>query len=195
MVTWTVEYENLSKHVPNPDSLLEFAKNVIKYDKTRLNPTLVIEAAQKVGNDIKIPQLHMGPWSLNLVVVSDDDDKKISLWQKTGQCTGAFLPSGLITTVTKLSKRMLKISLILLPLSPRFVLFICFFVNVLNNSGDFMEEIEAANKEAVESLQSLWFPEIASNNIKTTNVLRDSRDRMTLGVNFAESSMIHAGFS
>nr|GEX14989.1 kirola-like [Tanacetum cinerariifolium] len=57
MVTWTVEYENLSKDVPDPDSLLEFAKNVIKYAETRLNPTLVIEAAQKVGNDIKIPQL------------------------------------------------------------------------------------------------------------------------------------------
>nr|GEZ61897.1 ribosomal protein S5 [Tanacetum cinerariifolium] len=45
--------------VPDPDSLIEFAKNVIKYAETRLNPTLVIEAelAQKVGNDIKMPQL------------------------------------------------------------------------------------------------------------------------------------------
>nr|GEW84916.1 RNA-directed DNA polymerase, eukaryota, reverse transcriptase zinc-binding domain protein [Tanacetum cinerariifolium] len=53
--TWTVEYENLSEDVPDPDSLLVFAKNVIKYAETRLNPTLVIEAAQKVDNDIKIP--------------------------------------------------------------------------------------------------------------------------------------------
>nr|GEY13510.1 ribosomal protein S5 [Tanacetum cinerariifolium] len=58
-MTWTVEYDKLSKDVPDPDSLLEFAKNVIKYAETRLNPTLVIEAefAQKVGNDIKMPQL------------------------------------------------------------------------------------------------------------------------------------------
>ncbi|GKG64589.1 hypothetical protein Tco_0661629, partial [Tanacetum coccineum] len=42
---------------PDPDSLLEAAKNVIKYAEARLNPTLVIEAALKAGNDIKIPQL------------------------------------------------------------------------------------------------------------------------------------------
>nr|GFA24973.1 kirola-like [Tanacetum cinerariifolium] len=56
-VTWTVEYDKLSEDVPDPNSLLEFAKNVIKYVVTRLNPTLVNEAefAQKVGNDIKIP--------------------------------------------------------------------------------------------------------------------------------------------
>nr|GEV26220.1 protein NEDD1 [Tanacetum cinerariifolium] len=132
MVTWTVEYENLSKDVLDSDSLLEFAKNFIKYAETLLNPTLVIKAAHKVGNDIKIPQLQdimklfevskdpgdpcilthnlsLGyqvnsiKWNhTNLVVVSDDDNKKISLWQKTGQSTGAFLPSGLITIVTKL---------------------------------------------------------------------------------------------
>ncbi|PWA61865.1 kirola [Artemisia annua] len=56
-VTLTFEYEKMNEDVPDPDSLLELGKNVIKYAETRLNPTLVIEAAQKVGNDIKIPQL------------------------------------------------------------------------------------------------------------------------------------------
>nr|GEV10589.1 MLP-like protein 28 [Tanacetum cinerariifolium] len=44
-VTWTFEYEKMSEDVPNPDSCLEAAKDVIKYVDTRLNPTLVIEAA------------------------------------------------------------------------------------------------------------------------------------------------------
>lgn len=57
MVTWSIEYEKMSQNVPDPDSLLELGKNVFKYAETHLNPTLVIEAAQKVGNDIKIPQL------------------------------------------------------------------------------------------------------------------------------------------
>ncbi|GJY13801.1 kirola-like protein [Tanacetum coccineum] len=56
-VTWTFEYEKMSEDVPDPDSFIEAAKNVIKYAETRLNPTLVIEAAQKAGKDIKIPQL------------------------------------------------------------------------------------------------------------------------------------------
>nr|GEV10585.1 kirola-like [Tanacetum cinerariifolium] len=47
----------MSEDVPDPDSFIEAAKNVIKYAETRLNPTLVIEAAQKAGKDIKIPQL------------------------------------------------------------------------------------------------------------------------------------------
>nr|GEY89025.1 kirola [Tanacetum cinerariifolium] len=56
-LTWTVEYDKLTEDVPDPDSLLEFAKNVIKYAETRLNHTFGIEAAKKVVNDIKIPQL------------------------------------------------------------------------------------------------------------------------------------------
>ncbi|GKG05232.1 hypothetical protein Tco_0325318, partial [Tanacetum coccineum] len=39
-----------SEDVPDPDSLLEAAKNVIKYAEARLNLTLVIEAALKAGN-------------------------------------------------------------------------------------------------------------------------------------------------
>ncbi|GJU85065.1 reverse transcriptase domain-containing protein [Tanacetum coccineum] len=46
-VTWTFEYEKMSEDVPDPDSLLEAAKNVIKYAEARLNLTLVIEAALK----------------------------------------------------------------------------------------------------------------------------------------------------
>ncbi|GJV99168.1 hypothetical protein Tco_1554420 [Tanacetum coccineum] len=45
-------------NVPDPDaSLLEAGKNVFKYAEIHLNLALVIEAAQKVDSDIKIPQL------------------------------------------------------------------------------------------------------------------------------------------
>ncbi|PWA60814.1 kirola [Artemisia annua] len=47
-VTWTFEYEKMSQNAPDPDSLLELLKNVIKYAETRLNPTLVLRLLRRL---------------------------------------------------------------------------------------------------------------------------------------------------